>query len=586
MEETMELSDHSRELAQQAQAYHEVRGEIQGVIRYMEIEQDLIAGENDVLEEYLAYLEDAMVKYANNKEELAKLQAQHQEYSLRLEKNKTDIENLTVSIKEQYAAIRKMEIDLRNTILKAIEDREAKEERMLQGRIKMENEIINIQKKRYEKERDQILETAEIRKKALEDEKDAIDELLAAKKKQEQTDERLAEIAELEAKIARISADPTRQKEAIELRKKLSELRREQAWEDAENEAEAQKKALDAQIENIEDYKENVTDYYDELLNDPNRLLGELSDMLDNGDDETILEWLKAHSDDFGKATDATKQMMVNTWEDTLRDMRGGVELFWDEVEAIIEQGDEYIIQFLKDNSAEYAEAGKLQAEAYVDGWREQLNALHLAYKKIDGEIKPIEGISITTTSLAGFTTTGGSSSSGSGGGGSRSSSGSPSTTTSAPRSLRDKSGSRSIMSKNDLTGTSGGARGGGGYSSSFSVNAMFADGGMDTFTGLAMMHGTPQDPEAVLNPGQTKLFQRLVESLEMIPRINIPFFRGVDSGSFAGGTTVGDVTVNVTVESLDSKTDIEDAADKLGNAFLRRIQKGTSVSGVRFGNR
>lgn len=565
MKTGLELSDHARELAQQAQAYYEVRRELQGVIRYQEVERRLVEEENVTLQGYLDSLEKQMQKTAQGSEEYQKLAAQHQEYSLRLLKNKTDVENLTKAIKEQYDAIRNMEIELRNTILQAIEDREAREERMLNGRIKMENEMLALLKKRYEKERDEILETADIRKKALEDEKDAVDELLAARKKQEESDERLKEIAELEAKISRISADPTRQKEASSLREQLAKLRNDLAWEEAENEAEAQKKSLDDQIQNIEDYKQYVEDYYEELLSNPRKMIEEVSGLLEDTD-TAILEWLKANSEEYAKATDATQQSMVEGWQSTLLDMRGAVEVYWEEVENIIAQGDDYIIQFLKEHSAEYAEAGKLQAQAYVDEWMDQLEALHLAYKVIEGDIAPYSyseggGVSSSVTK--------------SGGGGSTS----KSSATTAKASLKnDKTGAKTTAINKLNNIVKGGGRG-----VTAAVQGMYANGGLNTFTGLALLHGTPAEPEAVLNPGQTKLFQQLVAALETIPRVNIPGFGGVDVGGFGGGASFGDVSVTVNVNSLDSDTDIEDAAGKLGTAFLKEIQKGVSVSGVRF---
>ena len=565
MKTGLELSDHARELAQQAQAYYEVRRELQGVIRYQEVERRLVEEENVTLQGYLDSLEKQMQKTAQGSEEYQKLAAQHQEYSLRLLKNKTDVENLTKAIKEQYDAIRNMEIELRNTILQAIEDREAREERMLDGRIKMENEMLALLKKRYEKERDEILETADIRKKALEDEKDAVDELLAARKKQEESDERLKEIAELEAKISRISADPTRQKEASSLREQLAKLRNDLAWEEAENEAEAQKKSLDDQIQNIEDYKQYVEDYYEELLNNPRKMIEEVSGLLEDTD-AAILEWLKANSEEYAKATDATQQSMVEGWQSTLLDMRGAVEVYWEEVENIIAQGDDYIIQFLKEHSAAYAEAGKLQAQAYVDEWMDQLEALHLAYKVIEGDIAPYsysEGGTVKATVTK--------SSGGSGGTTVKK------TSSSKAASSKDKAGSTySVI--NSLNSRNGGSR-----SITGPVQGMYANGGLNTFTGLALLHGTPAEPEAVLNPGQTKLFQQLVAALETIPRVNIPGFGGVDVGGFGGGASFGDVSVTVNVNSLDSDTDIEDAAGKLGTAFLKEIQKGVSVSGVRF---
>ena len=110
--------------------------------------------------------------------DLEALQKQHQEYSQELMQNKIDIEELNDAIKEQQDAIRDMEIELRDLINQAIEDREDLEERMLEGTIEVENAILEILTKRYEEERDQILELADLRREALEAEMDKIDELL------------------------------------------------------------------------------------------------------------------------------------------------------------------------------------------------------------------------------------------------------------------------------------------------------------------------------------------------------------------------------------------------------------------------
>lgn len=110
--------------------------------------------------------------YEQAAKDLEGLQDAHQEYTLQLMENKTKVEDLTQSIKEQYDEIRDMEIELRDTIMEAIEDREELNERMLQGRIDVENEILDIITRRYEKERDEILETMDARREALEQEKD------------------------------------------------------------------------------------------------------------------------------------------------------------------------------------------------------------------------------------------------------------------------------------------------------------------------------------------------------------------------------------------------------------------------------
>jgi len=300
--------------------------------------------------------------------------------------------------------------------------------------------------------------------------------------------------------------------------------------------------------------------------------------------DEAIIAWLKENSEDFAKATDATQQTMIEGWQATLLDMRGAIEVYWEEVESIIARGDDYIIQFLKEHSAAYAEAGKLQAEAYVDEWMDQLEALHLAYKVIEGDINPYSYSSTTTTTTSSGGGGGGGGGGGSGGGRSGSGSGSSSkdktgaaaTPANTLSALRDRY--KNNIKKDILVGT---------YVNKQTI-AKYASGGLNDYTGLAMLHGTPQEPEAVLNPQQTKLFQQFVAAMTQIPKVNVPLFGGVDTSGFAGsgGIVVNGMDIKIDVNSLDNDTDIEDAADKLGNAFLKRIQRGMSVGGVRFGNR
>lgn len=418
-----EIQDYRRELAQLAQSYYEARGELQGVILYLGEEKTLVEEATSDLREYVSQIEaqieakraiitsekEGSKAYKQAMVDLEGLQEKHQEYSKELLKNQTDVENLTKKIKEQNDAIRQMEIDLRDTVLSAIEDREAANERMLSGRIEMENEILDLIQKRYERERDEILETENAKKDALEEEKRRIDELLEERKKLADQEDKMKEIADLEAKIMRISADPTRQKEAMTLREKLAKLREDMAWEAAEAEAEAQKKSIDQQITSIEEYVEYVQDYYEELFKHPDELIKEMKRVIGQTDDE-IIAWLKENSDDYAKSTEATQTQMVNAWQDTLDDMRDIIRTYWDEVETIIAGGADNIIGFLTQYSQKYREAGKLQAEAYVDEWRQQLTDLENAYKKVTGGISSYNYVQTSSTS-------GGGGSGGSGGG-------------------------------------------------------------------------------------------------------------------------------------------------------------------------
>jgi len=154
MDEDQGFEDHYRKMAQLAQGYHEARGEIQGVILYLEKEKELVADNNDTLRGYVDTLADQIEqkqselskykegskKYKQAMVDLEALQEAHQQYSEQLLENMTDLEDLQNQIDEWHDTVREMEIDLRELIHEAILDREELNRRMLEGRIDLENE--------------------------------------------------------------------------------------------------------------------------------------------------------------------------------------------------------------------------------------------------------------------------------------------------------------------------------------------------------------------------------------------------------------------------------------------------------------
>lgn len=208
--------------------------------------------------------------------------------------------------------------------------------------------------------------------------------------------------------------DPTRRKEELALREEISKLRREIAWDMAEDEVDAQKDALQQQLDSVEEYLAYIDEYYEALLSNPRKLIEEMSYLLKQTDEE-ILAWLTANHAEYETATDAMRKNMVNGWQDMLDDMRGYTRMYWDEVESIIAQGDDAIIAFLMEHSEDYRTAGKLQAEAYVDQWRQQLENLRNAYKQVYAEISSYQYQVIPPSTYNG----GGGSGGGGGGGGS-----------------------------------------------------------------------------------------------------------------------------------------------------------------------
>lgn len=138
MDATVDIEDHRRKMAQMAQDYHDARGEIQGVLLYLEKERALVLENSGTLTSYIAMLEEQIEakkrllaqtaeSSAEHQQALADLEAlqnQHQEYSEQLLQNKIDLEELEQAMEDQRNAIREMEIDLRDLIHDAIMDRE------------------------------------------------------------------------------------------------------------------------------------------------------------------------------------------------------------------------------------------------------------------------------------------------------------------------------------------------------------------------------------------------------------------------------------------------------------------------------
>ena len=671
MEGAKEIADHRREMAQLAQEYHESRDELQGVILYLEREKAMVEQSSATLEGYVSQLEAQMNTQkqiiASNKEgskaynqamiDLEALQQQHQEYSQELMQNKIDIEELNDAIKEQQDAIRDMEIELRDLINQAIEDREDLEERILEGTIEVENAILEILTKRYEEERDQILELADLRREALEAEMDKIDELLEERKKLAEEEDREEEIAKLEEQIARISADPTRRKEELQLREQLAKLREELAWDAAEEEANAQKEAIEDQINSIDEYIEYVEQYYAELLDDPKALIEEMKEII-KGTDEEIMNWLKENSEEFASATEATQDSMVREWQEMLDDMRGTVRTHWDEVESIISQGESAIIEFLKGNLADYKEAGRLQAEAYVDEWMELLDKLEAAHKQVTGDITGDYDYDYIVPDTSG----GGGGSGGSGGGGGSGSSsynngnvnasqirllqtylnskgynldvdgkfgtktknaavafwGSGANTADGAWQLygryMDSTGDTATGTNNNYAGDNWGIGQGSGSisfgpggvtvtpsssgnkvtNSNFSgggataddiLKALmaaetkkYAEGGVATESALAYLHAG----ERVLSPTQTRLFERLVESISQPMMISMPSMPSFPALTGGGSTMFSVENINVNVAKLIDDQDYDEVVDQVYDRLEESISRRSPVGGIR----
>lgn len=106
---------------------------------------------------------------------------------------------LTEEIEKTQEQMREAQIDIRNEIEQAIQDREALNDRMLQGRISMEEAIMATLEANLEKEKEIAEEAADARVDAIQAEIDKIDELLEARRKLSDKEDKQAELESLEA---------------------------------------------------------------------------------------------------------------------------------------------------------------------------------------------------------------------------------------------------------------------------------------------------------------------------------------------------------------------------------------------------
>ena len=600
---------------QSQQKYFGQTKQLQGVIAYMQREKEALEAQNPVLEKNIKQIEHYMeikraeiatlstddAAYKDVADDLDKLQKAHQTYTKQLIDNKTAIEQLTESMLEQQKKIRKMEIDLRNTILKAIEDRERKREDMLNAEIQMENKIFDLVKRRYEKERDEILNTTQTKIDALTEERDLLQEQLDIRKAEAEEADKAAQLKELEVKYQRIIADPTRAKEAQSIKKQIDDLRKEMAWDLAQKEVEAQQDSIDQQVTSLEDYKEYVTNYYEDLFEHPQKLIEEMRGIMMGTQDE-IIAFLKANDEEYQNSSENTRTMLVEGWNETYEQMRGIIKTYWDEVEYIVSQGEDYIIEFLMNNSADYAKAGKLQAEAYVDEWKEQLDNLKKAHEQV------IAGIAKNYDTIAQYTGSSSSSSSSSGSkGGSTSSSGSKGGSTTSPKYWTVNVGGTEHKFTSEKEAKDYRASAQSSYGSSISagysmlsaserkkkadeyvakmvgnVIPHYKAGGLANYTGPAWVDGSMQNPERILSPYQTKLFESMVQALEQASRISVQPMQNYGNVSTTGpsNVSVGDIVVNV--DNLDTDDDYEELANKVSEVLMERIGRTASISGLR----
>ena len=105
-------------------------------------------------------------------------------------------------------------------------------------------------------------------------------------------------------------------------------------------------------------------------------------------------------------------------------------------------------------------------------------------------------------------------------------------------------------------------------------IPVQYAKGGLASFTGPAWLDGTKSNPERVLSPKQTKLFESMVSSLERVSLNNSNI-----NSALGSSYNIGDINTSINVEKLDNETDIEKVARQVENRIMKSIRNRVSIA-------
>ena len=100
-----------------------------------------------------------------------------------------------------------------------------------------------------------------------------------------------------------------------------------------------------------------------------------------------------------------------------------------------------------------------------------------------------------------------------------------------------------------------------------------YKKGGLADFTGPAWLDGTKSNPERILSPRQTKLFESMVSSLERTANnSNI-------NSTLGSSYNIGDINTTIKVDKFDSQTDINRLAMQVEDKIVKDIRNRVSIS-------
>ena len=265
------------------------------------------------------------------------------------------------------------------------------------------------------------------------------------------------------------------------------------------------------------------------------------------------------------------------------------MQLYWDEVAGIINQGSEAVLGFLQTWSQTYLDASQTQQQDYVNSWKTTIDGA-LEYARVGlNSLQEIFDLAQNTRNLIdGKTQTG-----------------TPSTPLSSPDSTDGNGGGNDpkptkyrvryqIYQGSDKVGSGSGVGSSeaeakrvatsyaepkrlslGGTRINYDKAVQFSKGGLVNYTGPAMVHGSNSSPESFFD---AKATAALIEFTRALKAKMTTVNRTTPFGSESGNT--GDMTVNIEVKTgvVTNSAQANALADDIFDKFTRLASKSGSI--------
>lgn len=365
------------EIEPMVSTYEENVKSIKAQIASLEELRDKYAEGSSNYKKYQTDIDDLNEKLTEAESDYDALVNAVDEYTLSEIEAKKSIVELNDAIDEQRYKIRGLTGDMKNQISDYLDAIKSRQKDILSATVSMQNEIMDILRENERKRLELDNEILENKKKTLEDELDAIrknyDEARALADKQAQEDE----LAEKQRQLAILSLDPTKEKERAALEKEIYDLQNKMAWDAAEDQIDIQEQSIQAQIDEYDKLIQANEDMIDKLSEYSEEIVNQMYEIMNKSGDE-LLNWLKDNSGEYAEATKEAQQIMVDDWQETIDAINDLLRTNWDEVDKLMAEGLDSVIAKLKETT-DYLSANTEdqinQVEDLTKAWEKMLLA-------------------------------------------------------------------------------------------------------------------------------------------------------------------------------------------------------------------